>query len=637
MSDNIIYKPYETITISLPTSSNIPVIKVKQDVNDISDIVYMREAQPLFDLNKNKNTNDFFKDLVNNFIDSEMEVATTAFLSEDSTRSLKKADTFFRDYAVQESGVYATSSFEKGVVNNKVLTNNIYTFNSLLLNNNIYDFLIEMTQPNNNYDSLIIRMPTIVSKAMKQYVYLITHLFMSVKLSKFKEGPLFKDTFIITANRMYNNIKQTRNTIGMALAKKHKQSAFTHELLNSPLITSVIDDPYSEEFDIKWTQFSNSVRNEVYRFIQTLRLSISTGNLLNPKQLFLKKIVTGVEHVAGGVFDNIHNGKNNYTSAKSNTYKIKQELSFSEYLKINHTTSSEEEIPITTDYKHLKTQSEYDPSLLKQMPSFSKRGQVKLLLVEIRYMLRILPRLRMPNPKLIIYIGAAPGLHLLRLMKMFHNPSMHWMLYDKAVFHPALEKVKEIYNITIVNSFFTQHDIKVIRSNWKEFEIHIISDIRYSSSDEPTTIDLIRDYTLENNTVIGLNPATALLKWRYPFVDQKSSAGLSQTFSFSRVVGEEWLQPFAKPDSSEMRLFVDGTTIEMREVTVSDMLLAERLLSGYKYIDRYKPRIIPSDVEQIITSCRCNDCAQINMLATECKNNGISFTAKDVDDMVVND
>jgi hypothetical protein len=232
------------------------------------------------------------------------------------------------------------------------------------------------------------------------------------------------------------------------------------------------------------------------------------------------------------------------------------------------------------------------------------------------------------NPKLIIYAGAAPGNHILDIIKKFHNSSITWILYDTAKFHNNIEQNKSKYNIIIENKFIDDNVINeyiLPTSVYRNHDKHIISDIRFTINDEPTTEDLLRDYSIENNLVMKLNPKTAFLKWRYPYIEKNSN------LTFKRVFGsitEEWIQPFAKQDSSELRLYITGEYY-LKDINTSDILTADNRMALYKYIDRYIPRIIKSEY-MLISSCKCNDCSLLNILAYQCKKLNIYLTVDDI-------
>jgi hypothetical protein len=205
------------------------------------------------------------------------------------------------------------------------------------------------------------------------------------------------------------------------------------------------------------------------------------------------------------------------------------------------------------------------------------------------------------------------------------------MLYDKASFHHALEDEDNQmkYNIIIRKEFFTEEEIKKLSSSnsvFRSHEKHVISDIRFTTEEKPTTADLIRDYTLENTIVMNIQPKTAMLKWRYPYLDKEDNETV-----FERVQGsvtEEWLQPFAKPTSSELRLYLEGPVFKLKEIRPDDSRRADFVMAAYKVIDRYIPRLIKQE-DMLLSSCRCNDCSLLNLIAVDCRNHGIELDVQD--------
>src|SRR5579863_5410862 len=79
-------------------------------------------------------------------------------------------------------------------------------------------------------------------------------------------------------------------------------------------------------------------------------------------------------------------------------------------------------------------------------------GQRKLLLTEIQFLVNYWDIRSVPNP-VIVYAGAAPGIHIPLLSRMF--PSFIFYLYDPQPF-----AIKGSSTINIYNQKFTNEDAK---------------------------------------------------------------------------------------------------------------------------------------------------------------------------------
>ena len=305
-------------------------------------------------------------------------------------------------------------------------------------------------------------------------------------------------------------------------------------------------------------------------------------------------------------------------------------MTFKDYMTLNHENKGPIS-PIVYTTSQLEDEQEYNKDNFKPTDSFKMRGQVKLFITEFQYLNRIYNHLINDTPKLLIYIGSAPGIHLLKLMEKFHNPTLNWLLYDKAKFDNRLmnPEIQAKYNITVVQDFFTEDTVKSLVSSssiYRNYEKHVLSDIRFTLTESPSTEDLLRDYAIENSLVLGLQPTTAHLKWRYPFLEK------DQELVLDRVNGshiEEWIQPFAKETSSELRLFMTGPEYFIKQYSTEDIRLMERKMAAYKLSTRFNPRAIKPE-HMLLTSCRCNDCSLLNMLAVECKKNNIILDVRTI-------
>lgn len=143
-------------------------------------------------------------------------------------------------------------------------------------------------------------------------------------------------------------------------------------------------------------------------------------------------------------------------------------------------------------------------------------GQRKLLLNEILFFTDFRDIfVKVKNP-VILYIGAAPGIHIPMLSEMFTDLSFH--LYDPAEF-----KIKESDKIKIHREIFTVKHAEVWgRYNEKANNVFLISDIRsvgYEGKEKNKyEQEVWGDMLLQKKIVEIINPVMSMLKFRLPYV-----------------------------------------------------------------------------------------------------------------------
>lgn len=159
-------------------------------------------------------------------------------------------------------------------------------------------------------------------------------------------------------------------------------------------------------------------------------------------------------------------------------------------------------------------------------------------------------------PKLtIVYVGAAPGIHIEILDLMFANFDITWILYDPAEF--KLTKSEKIDWITEKDKFVPKNRISIIRDYFTDDDamryqnrkdLFFISDIRTGGLKEndwePKTFDLkyvIPDMAMQAQWVKIVRPMKASLKFRLPYYFPET--GMSRNFSYfpGMIVKELWI------------------------------------------------------------------------------------------------
>lgn len=619
MVNTNIYKPFNTIAYDLPTSTiGINKLVIANSIPDLLEsTVYMRDILTLYQLALSpKQTNIVIQDIIKNFDESDLLNELSDYMEADRSRYMTtQSNIYHKSYTLQ--GAYAHQQFVSDMATtvpfSRITENRFYCYNADLITDELFEFIIEITRPNNSYMAVMLKVPTFASRAMTEYVYILSTLFKTLRVTKHKSSFWFTDSFIITAQGpLTHNINNFKNLIGTQLASevelKKRIITLTKDKLSGKRFTHLLVDQIPLDFIQQWNKFRNQVRDEIYRYHKLVKMSVDSNNTINDYQIFLRSMNSGVNVVAG---------------------KYRDRENFSQYMKrIHH--NNESIMRIVYSFTQLEEEADFTEDRI--MDEFKHRGQVKLYLTEMRYIERIYKYIESNRPQLIIYIGAAPGIHIIPLIQKVHRPNVSWVLYDKAKFVPALlDPVNQgKYNITVIQDFFTLMTVEELTSTtsiYRDHEKHVISDIRSVVGEEVTTSDLVRDYAIEDNLVMKLKPATAFLKWRYPYLTEAE-----QDFMLSRVWSnrsEEWLQAYAKTKSSELRLYLEGPEYFIKHFDYQSITKAERLMAAYKIKHRFNPRDLHKDM-MLVTSCRCNDCCMLNTLIYDLSKHNIRLTVDDV-------
>ncbi|AAL69804.1 SPV065 poly(A) polymerase small subunit PAPS [Swinepox virus] len=234
-------------------------------------------------------------------------------------------------------------------------------------------------------------------------------------------------------------------------------------------------------------------------------------------------------------------------------------------------------------FDEINNELEYDPdSANEKHKKFPYQGQLKLLLCEL-FFLSKLQRHGILDGSTIVYIGSAPGTHIRYLRNHFVSMGLviRWILIDGRKHDYILEGIRDI---TLITKFVDENYIRQLKKQLYPSKIILISDIRSKrGTSEPTTSDLLNNYTLQNIMVSILKPVASSLKWRCPFPDQWIK-------DFYIPYGNELLQPFAPTYSAEMRLIsiYNNEPIRLRCITKEDALKYEKKMYYLNKIIRSK-------------------------------------------------
>ena len=277
-TESIIYNPYQKIEQSLPTRSlMIETIAYKNVIPDILDsTIYMRDFMNLYQMMLTPNqTNLVLKDIFSNVSEEDLEEELSQFMENDRSRYTNdKSTVLIKNHSLQNA--YATPEFmnEKAsrVSFTTVKENRLFCSNTELISNTFFEFIIDLTRPKNNYDTMIMKLPTMISRAMTEFVYLITTLFQKVKVIKHKHSMWFKDTFVIFATKPYpSNIVNIKNVLGLEVSEakeiaSRRTTTFRLNKLDGSRFTSFLVDDIPSDFLDEWNKFRVSVYDEICRY-----------------------------------------------------------------------------------------------------------------------------------------------------------------------------------------------------------------------------------------------------------------------------------------------------------------------------------------------------------------------------------
>lgn len=199
----------------------------------------------------------------------------------------------------------------------------------------------------------------------------------------------------------------------------------------------------------------------------------------------------------------------------------------------------------------LKT--EYDPHAAQKLRNTNKHmGQRKLLLSEIQLLTEHYAS-GGRHPK-VVYVGAAPGTHLLLLSELF--PNTQFVLYDGARFDPDLIG-KRMFDLR--TTFFTDEICKalMVESELSGKPILLVSDIRSDGGGGGAASfeqQVMWDMLSQKRWVQLIHPLLSLLKFRLPYT-------LGRDSSVPYLQGKLLFGIWPKKDSTETRLLVKRSDI----------------------------------------------------------------------------
>lgn len=257
----------------------------------------------------------------------------------------------------------------------------------------------------------------------------------------------------------------------------------------------------------------------------------------------------------------------------------------------------------------------YDKSI-----SFLKNthlGQLKLFSNELEFLLSFCcDENIIKHRKIIIYIGAGPGNHLVYLVKMF--PTIEWHLYDVR-FDDRLRSIK---NVFIEERYFKDSDLNGyinMKEENQDLDLYLISDIRnlsYNSSDWNIEEELkvLEDMELQKEWIMKLKPKYSMVKFRPPFPEKEVFDKLGTDY-IEYLDGKIYKQPWARGKSIETRLIIPGNKIKLVKYNLLDyeqqMFYHNSVLRQIEYSFNFSDKIDGLKVNSHLTLNKRYDCAYI--------------------------
>jgi hypothetical protein len=177
-------------------------------------------------------------------------------------------------------------------------------------------------------------------------------------------------------------------------------------------------------------------------------------------------------------------------------------------------------------------------------------GQRKLFLSDMHI---IMETIKICGDKIdVVYAGAAPGCHIVHLLKLFPHIRMH--LYDPADFDASL---KENTSIFLHQEMFTNE----VATNWRDRCNAFICDIRVpTATRHEGEIQILEDMHNQAEWTRIINADLSSLKFRPPYINNDDD--LKKYKDYSYYGGVVYWGIYPPVQSTEGRLFVTKQSIK---------------------------------------------------------------------------
>jgi len=245
-------------------------------------------------------------------------------------------------------------------------------------------------------------------------------------------------------------------------------------------------------------------------------------------------------------------------------------------------------------------------------------GQRKLLLAEIEFLMLFMKTdsfRALKNPT-VIYVGAAPGKHLLFFWKNIDTTKLRWILFDSASFHPdviAFAKANP-NRVTIVNDFFTEQTAR--QYCCPENPPIVISDLRIMriQTDKEYQLQRVADLNLQRRIYEIIKPSAMSFKFALPYPEHADVP-----FFIGWPNDVQHVQCWAPHHSTETRLFVFGSDAKIRPY---NCLVYEEQMAYYNDIVRkteveLKDPILARHYDSIVTQDTLLEIKILSLLGNE--------------------
>lgn len=187
---------------------------------------------------------------------------------------------------------FSTKSFEAsnqiktGYVGNKdIKSNALNLFNP---NNVTYRWIDSFV----NEEHIVVKLPTCETKAVIDYLYIMSSLFLSVKIVKHKADLWFLDSFhVVCSGPIKSRITNMRKVSTEKLTNRTSMSPaniitnIPHDFVVSEFLSIRVDMP---KFLQQWEDFHIFMYNKIYSYTTNILKSIDQKNINNPYQDILK-------------------------------------------------------------------------------------------------------------------------------------------------------------------------------------------------------------------------------------------------------------------------------------------------------------------------------------------------------------
>ena len=198
----------------------------------------------------------------------------------------------------------------------------------------------------------------------------------------------------------------------------------------------------------------------------------------------------------------------------------------------------------------------YDPSEERHAPTiFAYIGQLKLLFSSILFFIMMF--LRSSKNFTVIYIGAAPGLSIPIIDKLFPGRITQWLLYDPGTFAGDFCKTlcsADPKRFKIYRQYFTEDDARELLNSKTIIPEETVIMFDHRTSDK-SRAKMIADWKLSCDTIRLVEPTAAWIKLRFPWPE-------SEHDTITGIGGQIFLEPATGQFSAESRLFCFAEDIQ---------------------------------------------------------------------------